>query len=58
MIRYLLVGLIVFLIARAFIKSSEETRLREREGKTGSKPVKRVSKEIGEYIDYEETKRK
>jgi hypothetical protein len=58
LIRYLLVGLIVYLIARAFIKSTEETRMQEKEGKAGSKPAKRVSKEIGEYIDYEETKKK
>jgi hypothetical protein len=57
LIRYLLVGLIIYLIARAFMKNAEETRIREGKDRTGSKPKKRVSREIGEYVDYEEIKK-
>ena len=57
LIRYLLVGLIVYLIVRSFIRFGEEEKstLRKSEQEKSSKiNTKTVSKEVGEYIDYEE----
>jgi hypothetical protein len=60
LVRFLLIGLIVYLIVRSFTKFSDG------DGSSGGpkgpdgggKPVnKKVSKEIGEYIDYEEVKK-
>lgn len=55
-IRFVLVSLIIYLIIRSFIRYWEEdepsARMTEPEKK--SKITKGVSKEIGEYIDYEE----
>jgi hypothetical protein len=56
-IRFILVSIIIYLIIRSFSRYFEEmdtdARKREpqQENKTGSKGV---SKEIGEYTDYEE----
>jgi hypothetical protein len=61
LIRYLLLCIIGFLIIRAFVKFGEEN------GSSGNKretvkrdkaSQKKVSKKIGEYIDYEEIKKK
>lgn len=60
LVRFLLIGLIVYLIVRSFIKFGDGDG--PSSGQTGphknGKPVtKKVSKEIGEYIDYEEVKK-
>jgi hypothetical protein len=61
LVRYLLLCIIGYLIIRAFVKFGEE------DGSSGSKrqkvkkdneSYKKVSKKIGEYIDYEEIKKK
>jgi hypothetical protein len=61
LIRYILLVIIGYLVIRAFVKFGEE----ERQGSDHSQNVnknnnsqKKVSKEIGEYIDYEEIKEK
>ena len=57
LIRYLLVGLIVYLIVRAFVKYGNGDEGQTPRGGSGnvSKPsAKRISKKTGEYIDYEE----
>jgi hypothetical protein len=57
LIRYILISIIGYLIIRAFINfgkegsSSSHINKAERKDKA---PPKKVSKEIGEYIDYEE----
>ena len=55
LIRYLLIGLIIYLIIRSFIRYGAEDNqpVRHDQGSqtTGNK---KVSKEIGEYVDYEE----
>lgn len=60
LVRFFLVGLIIFLIFRSFTSSvgSGQTDAGKPEQKDNNKPpVKKVSKEIGEYVDYEEMKK-
>jgi large-conductance mechanosensitive channel len=56
-IRFALVGLIVYLIIRSFVKYIEEKKPEPRgsePGKRSNTESKKVSKEIGEYVDYED----
>jgi large-conductance mechanosensitive channel len=59
LIRFILVGIIIYLLVRSFTRyfaeQEEEARKRASEGSKEPGP-KGVSKEIGEYIDYEEVK--
>jgi len=59
LIRFLLVGMIIYLLVRSFVRyfaeEEDERQHRERESSNEKKP-KGVSKEIGEFIDYEEIK--
>lgn len=59
LIRYLLICVIGYLIIRSFVKFGQEKSSGERrEPVTKDKEAqKKVSKEIGEYIDYEEVKK-
>ena len=57
LIRFVLVSLIVYLIIRSFIRYAVEQKPGERRSgpeKESKISSKGVSKEIGEYIDYEE----
>lgn len=57
LIRFLLIGLIVYLILRSFTKYGKEeasTVNRMESEKEKKIPGKKVSKEIGEYVDYED----
>jgi len=58
LLRLILVGLIIFLIIRTFIRymeSEKPSSNRTVEHGNGEKTInKRVSKEIGEYVDYED----
>lgn len=57
LIRYLLIGLLGFLIVRLFLRFGKEMESSTKKTQPGGKdkiPDKKVSKEIGEYIDYEE----
>jgi len=60
LIRYLLISIIGYLIIRFFInygkKSTSLSDLHETD-KKDNVPSKKISKEIGEYIDYEEIKK-
>jgi hypothetical protein len=61
LIRFLLIGLIAFLIARSFMGYSEEQKSAQRNSDPGHKDKsdnKRVSKKIGEFIDYEDVDKK
>jgi CRISPR/Cas system CMR-associated protein Cmr3 (group 5 of RAMP superfamily) len=59
-LRYILICIIGYLIVRSFIrwgeekKSSAGKRFRENKNKETDK---KISKEVGEYIDYEEIKK-
>ena len=60
LIRYLLIGLIVYLLVRSFTKfsgGSGPTAGQNGQDGKNKPPVKKVSKEIGEYIDYEELRK-
>jgi hypothetical protein len=59
LIRYLLICIIGYLVIRSFVKFGEEkSSVDKREhAKKNKIPQKKVSKEIGEYIDYEEIKK-
>ena len=61
LIRFFLISLIVYLIIRSFIRFSNEeepSRLKKDPDKNNNIPAKKVSKEVGEYIDYEEVDEK
>jgi hypothetical protein len=60
LIRYILICVVVYLLMRSFIRFSNNDNPAARTDKPdkNSKPVnKRVSKEVGEYIDYEDVKK-
>jgi len=62
LIRFLLVSLIVYMIIRSFVKYSNEEESsklkKDPDKKSSDLPAKKVSKEVGEYIDYEEIDKK
>ncbi len=56
-IRYLLIGLIIYLGIRSFSrywKLGEPVERKPKPDKKSDVTIKRVSKEVGEYVDYEE----
>jgi hypothetical protein len=55
LIRFILVSLIVYLIIRSFMRFGEEKPT----SVSGQEKIKskKISKEIGEYIDYEDVKK-
>jgi hypothetical protein len=58
LIRYLLIGLIVYLIVRSLVRFGGGPDRKQDGNKSNDKQAgKKVSKEIGEYIDYEEVKK-
>jgi hypothetical protein len=57
LLRILLVCLIIYLIIRSFSRYEEEMDEINQKNEPGSKSFrnnKKISKEVGEYIDYEE----
>ena len=57
LIRYVLIGLIIYLGIRSFLRFLQLDKPKERKpkpDKEGDVTIKRVSKEVGEYVDYEE----
>jgi hypothetical protein len=60
LIRYILICIIGYLIVRSFVKFGEEGKSSGNQRETVKKnkdPQKKVSKAIGEYINYEEIKK-
>lgn len=57
LIRFILIFLIVYLLVKGFIKSlfldDPHEKVQEPQ-KNKKEPVKKISKEVGEFIDYEE----
>jgi len=61
LIRVVLISLIVFLLIRSFIRywaEGDNSGQKEEKESTARKTKKGVPKEIGEYVDYEELKKK
>jgi len=59
LIRYILIIIIGYLVVRAFVRFGEESNSPGDHSPNVNKnntPQKKVSKEIGEYVDYEEIK--
>jgi large-conductance mechanosensitive channel len=57
LIRFALVSLIIFLVVRSFIRIGEESSASEKAPERGKKSPegrKKISKHIGEYVDYED----
>lgn len=56
LIRYVLAGLIFYLVIRSFLRfwQLDEPKERKPEPEKEDVTIKRVSKEVGEYVDYEE----
>ena len=57
LIRFFLISLIIYLIVRSFArfgKDDDQLKHRSEPGNESKVKNKSVSKEIGEYIDYEE----
>ena len=60
LIRYLLICIIGYLIVRSFVKFREQEKSSGDKRNTLTKdkdPKKKVSREIGEYVDYEDIKK-
>ncbi len=60
-IRFALISLIVYLLVRSFMRNGEEEKQsskRQAPENKDSTTTKKVSKKIGEYVDYEEVDRK
>lgn len=61
LIRFILISLIVYLIIRSFLrlgKSDKPDSHIPGQEKSGKVADKKISKKIGEYIDYEEVNKK
>lgn len=59
LVRILLISLIVYLIIRSFIKHGQESDSDRPLGKSegdGKPETRKISKSVGEYVDYEELK--
>jgi hypothetical protein len=59
LLRYLLICIIGYLVVRVFLKLGEDSKSSSVNNpeKNGGTPPKKISKKIGEYVDYEEIKR-
>jgi seryl-tRNA(Sec) selenium transferase len=57
LLRIVLIGIIIYLLVRSFRRYflGEEEKTKKTE-KSNSPSKKKISKEVGEYIDYEEIK--
>jgi hypothetical protein len=61
LIRFLLIALIVYMIIRSFMKFGEESdseRKNIKPEKNGKSETKKISKSVGEYVDFEEINKK
>lgn len=61
LIRFALIGLIVYLLVRSFMrfgKEDQQSSQKKSPEKKEDVTIKKVSKKIGEYVDYEEVDKK
>ena len=59
LVRYFLIGLIVYLLVRALVRATEEKGSSTVSGNETKGPGtgKKISKDTGDYVDYEELKK-
>ena len=57
LIRFFLISLIIFLIVRSFLSYSKERGPEKQKEPDDRNDNKKVSKSIGEYVDFEEIKK-
>ena len=60
LVRIILIGLIFYLLARSFFHIGDGGKKPQEKKEPGvkNKKIKGVPKELGEYVDYEEVKKK
>ena len=56
LLRVFLIGLIVYLILKPFIKKGQAHGPLENSDTSGKPETRKISKSIGDYVDYEELK--
>lgn len=58
LIRVILIGLIIYLLVRSFVRywGNESIDNSDQDQDTRGNKIKRVSKDVGEFVDYEEIK--
>lgn len=57
LIRFFLISLIVYLIIRSFMRYGNESERGKQKEEYNNNETKKVSKSIGEYVDFEEVKK-
>lgn len=57
LIRFFLISLIVYLIIRSFLRYGKESESKKQREQYDHNETKKVSKSIGEYVDFEEIKK-
>ena len=55
--RFFLISLIVYLIIRSFMRFGKESDPEKQKEQNDHAETKKVSKSIGEYVDFEEVKK-
>jgi len=55
--RFFLISLIVYLIIRSFMRFGKESDPEKQKEQNDHAETKKVSKNIGEYVDFEEIKK-
>jgi hypothetical protein len=56
LIRFFLISLIVYLVIRSFMRYGNEREQEKQNKKYDHNESKKVSKSVGEYVDFEEIK--
>lgn len=57
LVRFFLISLILYLIIRSFLRIGKESEPEKQKEHNDPNETKKVSKSIGEYIDFEEIKK-
>jgi large-conductance mechanosensitive channel len=57
LIRFFLISLIVYLIVRSFMRFGKDSESEKQQEHNNGNDIKKVSKSIGEYVDFEEIKK-
>jgi large-conductance mechanosensitive channel len=57
LVRFFLIALIVYLLVRSFMKYAEEQKAGSSKERDEAYEARKVSKSIGEYVDFEDIKK-